>query len=111
MLIAPRRFPMSLGVDAATSERVVWLVQMLGAREVALGLGGWAADRQPGRGRRSWLAAGLLCDAVDAVAIGAAVRRGRVAKAPGLLATAVALGAVAVQARALSQPWPSAVDR
>jgi hypothetical protein len=104
MVARPRLVPTALGVDSATSARVSWIVQMLGARELALGLGTLAALRSPDRAAsRAWVAAGLLSDAVDALAVGAAVGRGRVTKSAGGAAVAVAAAAVAVGARALKQ--------
>lgn len=107
MVAAPRALPTAMGVDSATSARVGWVVQMLGAREVALGLGTLAALRSPDRAAsRVWLAAGVLSDAVDALAVGAALGRGRVGKAAGGLTVAVAAGAVAIGAHALKQDEP-----
>lgn len=102
MLARPAGVPSLLGVDTATSGRMAWAVQMLGAREVALGLGGWAALRGgDARAARLWLGAGLLADSADALVIAYAVGRGRVATAPGAAVVAVAAGAAAVQAGAL----------
>ncbi|MGZ6827186.1 MAG: hypothetical protein ACXVGH_10370 [Mycobacteriales bacterium] len=97
MLARPELVPTALGVDAAAAEQTAWVVQMLGAREVALGAGALLGRRQP----RLWAAAGLLCDAVDAVAIAAALGRGRLRTAPGVGAVVVAAGAAAVGAGAL----------
>ena len=97
LLARPTALPAALGVDRETRERMSWAVQMLGAREVALGLGALTART----GRRSWLAGGLLSDAMDAVAITAAVRQGRIGAAAGGAVAAVAAGAVVVQADAL----------
>ena len=75
---------------------------MLGAREVALGLGTLVALRRgDARAARTWLAAGVLCDAVDVLAVGAATARGRVAAPAGLATVAVALSAVGLGARGL----------
>ena len=104
MLLRPRALPQALGVDSATATRVGWAVQMLGARELALGLGTLSALRRPDREpSRAWLAAGVLCDAVDVLAISAAIARGRVKKGTGGAVLAVALGAVALGSRALSE--------
>lgn len=93
MLLRPRLLPGVLGVDSATGARMAWSTSMLGAREVALGVGTLAALRAADRGpARLWIAAGALCDAVDVLAIGAAAVRGRVSRAPG--------GAIAVSAAA-----------
>jgi len=98
---------------AAAAARTTWVVQMLGAREVGLGLGALRALRAEGDrpgdrpgGRRAaagWLAAGLLADAVDAVALAAAIGRGHVRPVAGAAVVAVAASAVAVQAGALGR--------
>jgi hypothetical protein len=104
MVVRPRALPQLLGVDSATATRVGWAVQMLGARELALGLGTLAALRRPDRpASRTWLAAGVLCDAVDVLAVGGALARGRVRKGSGGAVLAIALGAVALGARALQE--------
>jgi len=92
MLTRPLLVPTVLGVDAVSSARMAWAVQMLGAREVALGLGALL-----GRGdRRLWAAAGLLSDAVDAVAVAAAVGQGHVRRSTGAGLVVVAAGAAAI---------------
>lgn len=104
MLARPTAVPSLLGVDPATSQRMAWAMQMLGGREVALGLGAWAALRggDP-RAARLWLGAGLLADTADALALAYAVGRGRVATTSGAGAVAIAVGAAAIQAGALSE--------
>ena len=78
MLVRPRLMPQLLGVDPAGIAGTAWVVQMLGAREVALGLGALAALRSDdGAAARSWVAAGALCDALDVLTVGAAVASGR----------------------------------
>lgn len=98
MLLAPTVLPRALGADAASARATSWAVQMLGVREVALGLGAVRALRT-GRGEagRPWVAAGLLCDAVDAVAVLAAVGRHRVRPLPGLAVVATAAAAAALE--------------
>ncbi|GAC1443799.1 MAG: hypothetical protein NVS3B26_06570 [Mycobacteriales bacterium] len=103
MIATPRMLPTALGVDSATATRMTWTTQMLGAREVALGAGTWASLRNGDRrATRLWLLAGLLSDAVDALAIGAAVRRGRVSRVTGGAVVAIAGAAVYTQLDALS---------
>lgn len=90
MLLAPDVLPQLLGVDAVARARTSWLVQMLGVREVAMGagvLGSGGVD-----GARAWAVAGSVCDVVDGLAIGAAVRRGAVSRTWG---SAVAVSALA----------------
>ena len=102
MITRPRTLPRLLGVDSATASRMAWSAQMLGAREVALGLGAFVALRRPDRrAARLWLLAGLVSDAVDALAVGAAVAQGRVSKVTGTGLVAVAGGAVYAQLDAL----------
>ncbi len=102
MIVRPRALPQLMGVDSATATRVGWAIQMLGAREVAVGLGTLMALRSPDRrASRTWVAAGILCDAVDVVAMTAALARGRVSKGAGAAVLAVAASAVALGARAL----------
>ena len=104
MIVRPRLLPGLFGVDSATSARMGWSTQMLGARELALGLGTLAALHSPDRrAGRLWLVGGVLCDAVDAVVVGGALVRGRVSKAAGGAAVAVALTAVALGLRALGE--------
>ena len=102
MVTRPRLLPQRLGVDSAASARMAWIVQMLGARELALGLGTVAALRNPDRrAARLWLAAGVLSDAVDVLAVGSAVARGRLGKASGGAVTLVAMSATALGVREL----------
>ena len=91
MLLAPHVLPQLLGVDAAARARTSWLVQMLGVRELALGIGVLAADRSGGA--RPWAVASSACDLVDAVVVGAAVRRGAVHPSWGSAVAVSALGA------------------
>ena len=102
MLARPRMMPALLGVDSASSGRMAWVVQMLGAREVALGLGTWAALRTGDvRAQRVWIAAGALSDALDALVVGAAVARGRLSTGPGAAVVLTAGAAAAAELEAL----------
>jgi len=104
MVARPRAVPQALGVDSATATRMAWAVQMLGAREIALGLGTYAALRSPDRAAsRLWLAGGVLSDGVDALAVAGALLKGRVSKGTGLAVVAVAASAVALGVRALQE--------
>jgi hypothetical protein len=103
MIAQPASIPRALGVPREAAEQTAWATQMLGAREVALGLGTWVALRRPDRrAARLWLAAGLLSDAVDAVAVARAVGRGSVRPASGWALVGVAVTATAVEAAALA---------
>ena len=102
MIVRPTMLPRLMGVDSAAATRLGWSVQMLGAREVAVGLGTLASVRGGDRrATRTWVAAGVLCDAVDALAMTGALLRGRVGKGAGAATLAVALGAVAIGLDAL----------
>ena len=96
MLAAPRALPGVLGVPAGVSSPTAWVVQMLGVREVALGVGVLAAHGS--EGARAWALAGAACDVVDALVVGAAVRRGAVTRSWG---SAVATSALAAGTAAL----------
>lgn len=102
MIARPSLMPRGLGVPQAAADSTGWVVQMLGAREVALGLGTWAALRRPDhRAARLWVAAGLLSDAVDALAVARALGRGSVRPMAGSALVAVAVSTAAVEAAAL----------
>lgn len=102
MVVRPRMLPTLMGADSATATRTGWAVQMLGIRDLALGVGTLVALRGQDRAAtRTWLTMGVLCDAVDALAIGGALVKGRVTKAGAAATIAVALGAVAVGIDAL----------
>lgn len=104
MLVRPRLLPERLGVDSAAASRMSWAVQMLGAREVAIGLGTAAALRSGDRrAARLWLLGAVLSDAVDAAAVGAAVARGRLSPVTGGAVTAVAATATALGVHALRE--------
>ena len=97
MLLAPHVLPQVLGVDAAARARTTWLVQMLGVREVALGAGVLTAGPPA---VRALAVAGSACDLVDALVVGAAVRRGVVSRSWG---SAVALSALAAGVTGLAR--------
>ena len=85
----------SMGVDGATATRVEWLARMTAARDAVLGAGTLAATRS-GRGSRSWLLAGAASDAVDALAVTAAIRSRRVGGPGAWGAGALGAGAALV---------------
>lgn len=104
MLVRPVSLAGSLGVDRPTAERSAWVAQMLGVRELALGVGAWTSLRRDDRrASRLWLVAGMVSDAVDAVVLAGAVGRGRVHSAPGAAVVLVATAAAAAQAAALTE--------
>jgi hypothetical protein len=107
MLVRPRMVPRMLGVDSASAARTGWVVQMLGARELALGLGTLAALRaSDSRASRLWVAGGALCDTVDALALSGALLRGRLSRISGGAAVGVSLCAAALGWRALEPDVP-----
>jgi hypothetical protein len=104
MLARPQAVPDLLGADPDTSRSSGWVMQMLGAREVALGLGALAGLSGPGR--RTWLAAGLLSDGTDVLVLTAALAARRIGRTPARAvltvgATAGAVVAACSQGRAL----------
>ena len=101
MLAQPTVLPRLLGADSATATRVTWVTQMLGAREVALGLGAFVALRRGGPAARTWLVAGALADSIDAVAVSAAIARGRASRVTGAGVVVTAALAAATQLLAL----------
>lgn len=68
-------------------------MRMVGGREVALGLGSIAAGQfEPSSSARTWLAASMLSDAVDGVALATAVAGGSLQRRSGaVLAASAAL--------------------
>ena len=104
MLARPRLMPQTMGMDSASAARTTWVVQMLGAREIALGLGTLASLRSDDRkATRTWLTAGVLSDGIDAVVVGAAVLSGRLSKPVGGAVVLTALAAAAGGLQALRQ--------
>ena len=102
MLARPSLLPRVIGIDSASAARTTWLVQMLGARELALGLGALHELRRgDGRAARVWLTAGLLSDTADALVMAAAVSRGKASKVPGLATICLALSSIVIQGDAV----------
>lgn len=102
MLTRPRLMPQTMGVDSASAAQTAWVVQMLGAREIALGIGTLAALRSgDARATRTWVAAGVVCDGLDALAVGAAVLSGRLSRPIGGAVVLTALAATAGGLQAL----------
>ena len=88
-LVSPVLAVRVLGTDTATARRITWLSQMTAGRDIALAAGALAAEAR-GRSGASWIAAGAAADAVDALAIAAAVRSGKLG---GARPTAMVAGA------------------
>ena len=94
LMARPAALPKAMGVDAVTARQVGWVTAMVGARDLALGVGLVAAVRRRSD-PRPWLAAAAFSDAVDAVAFSAALARGRANPVVGAGSAGIALlGAV-----------------
>jgi hypothetical protein len=100
MLARPLLLPRPLGIDTVTARRVDWLVQMAGARDIALGAGALAA-RQNG-GWRTFTAAALASDVADALVLTQAVRRRQIGRIVGGLTALSAVVAAAAGGYALA---------
>lgn len=99
ILASPVRSARMMGADTATAQRVTWLTRMMGVRDAAIGIGGVSALRGKGNASGPWLLAGAASDAVDALVIAGALKRGRIkgvvpAAIVPLAAGTAALGAV-----------------
>lgn len=95
MLVDPVRLPRLLHTDLANPRDVTWLGRMVGARELALGVGTLDAVRRSGE-LRGWFAAQAVSDGGDAVALVAALRDRQVSPGPALLIMSAAAGGAAV---------------
>lgn len=93
MLARPALLGRSLAVEPSTAVRTGWLTQMVGVRELVLGLGTLDARRRRSD-VRPWLLAQALADAGDAAAIAAAVRRRHVGAARGSAVVGFAVAGV-----------------
>jgi hypothetical protein len=89
-LVAPTLSVQILGVDTEAATRMRFLARMTAARDLGLGAGTLAAGG--GRAAAPWLVAGGFADAVDAVAIAAALRTGTTRGGPAVV---IAVGAAA----------------
>ena len=94
LLVRPALLPGLLGVRDPS--RAGWAMQMLGGREIALGLGSVLAIRaEPVASARTWLAAGLISDSTDSITIAAAAVTGSLERRPAII---VAISAAALAA-------------
>lgn len=93
VLARPGTLPRGFGIDSATAGRLSWLDQMVGAREIGLGLGLLGSLRRGDP--RPWLAAGAIADGVDAVVLGRASWTGEIRRPAGFAVTALAAVATA----------------
>jgi hypothetical protein len=92
-LLAPRLSVRILGVDSASAKRMTFLARMTAARDIALGAG--TLDAASSTAVVPWLLAGAAADAVDALAVAGAMRRG---VARGVPAAGTVVGAAMVAA-------------
>jgi hypothetical protein len=93
MIVSPARLAATLGVDPVAAERTGWLSQMVGAREIGIGLGGLKAVRQ-GENVGLWCSAAALADSADVLAVASALRGRKVRRGPALLFIAFAAAGV-----------------
>jgi hypothetical protein len=91
MLARPALLPRVVGVGSATAARVSWLGLMVGARELALGVGTLNALRRH-RDVGPWLLGGALSDVADAAAFAGATARRDVQPVLGALVALTAAG-------------------
>jgi hypothetical protein len=93
-LARPAVLARGLGVDSASARRTAFVARMFASREIGLGLGTLYAATRGGPAVRPWLAASILADASDAVALVSAVRTDRLAPVRGYALAIGAAGAV-----------------
>lgn len=104
LLVGPAGLGKALGLSADEAKRAGWLARLMGAREIAIGLGTLDAWRT-GRPVDGWVAAQGMSDASDAVAFASVALAGRVSPARGwgmslfALSGAVSEGLTAVALR------------
>jgi hypothetical protein len=106
LLAAPVAGVRVVGGDSATAHRVSWLSRMLAGRDVALAVGALTAEAR-GRDSSGWIAAGAAADAVDAVALGVALREGRLGGGRAAFAAGVAVLAAGIGLWAARTPHTS----
>src|SRR5512135_1817515 len=94
LLTRPDLLPSVLGVDRVTARRLSWAGQMLGARDLGLGAGALATGVAA---RRTWLLTQVLVDAVDGVALLAALRRRAVLPLPAAAFAAAGVATAVVE--------------
>jgi len=97
---APRLTGRLFGLDSSANPQAPYLARLFGARDLALA---WGALGAEGSARRQWLAAGLACDAADAIAGLAGGRGGYLPKPTSALVSATALAGIAMGAVALRE--------
>ena len=86
-------------LDPKSNPQAAFLGRLFGVRDVALGAGTLAAERDS---RKLWLQLGVACDLLDAAAAYLARRNGSVPKPAALLAGTTALAAAGLGMAALA---------
>jgi hypothetical protein len=99
--LAPNLAARLFGLDPRGNPQAPYLGRLFGVRDVALGTGTLMAE---GDARRTWLAAGLACDAADAAAAALGRRAGYLSAGVATLLALPAVSAVALGAIALGAP-------
>lgn len=91
----PQLLARLLGSDRVTTERSAWLARMVGGREFAFGVGTLTGSPTP------WLAAQMIADATDVVALTAGMRQRQVRRIRGSLLVAFAAAGICAEVVAL----------
>lgn len=112
LLARPGLLPALLRVDRTSRTRTAWAMRMVGGREIGLGLGSVIAGRaEPSSARRPWVAAAMISDGTDAIAIAAAIAAGTLARGPATVVAASAAALAAVEVLLLTRSAGPAVAR
>jgi hypothetical protein len=96
-LLRPEQSTRLLGLDSISARRVSWLARMTAIRDIALGVG-TTVSTVAGRDASLWLLGGAVSDAVDALAIGEAVRSARLPATKAAPMVVLAAGAAVIGA-------------
>ena len=96
--VAPQSAARAFGLEA--DPKLSYMARLFGARDVALAVGVVTTE---GSARRSWLALGLFCDALDFLAAGFAHRDGSMRPQAAMLAGGAAAAGSVLGAIALTQ--------
>lgn len=108
MALRPMLLPRLLGVAKDSAVSMDWTMRMVGAREIALGLGGLSTSRD--RRRSRWLLAQAISDCGDAVALSMALRERKVAALPTVAVVVFAIVGAVVEVAAVAAYRGDPVD-
>ena len=97
--LTPRLAGRGFMLDPDANPQSPYLARLFGIRDVALAYGSTQAG---GEARRTWLVAGLMCDAADTVSALAGGRAGYLTRTQTVLLALPAIAATAIGAAALS---------